>query len=856
MAKKPGSATNAKSGLKGWQRNLLIHLGILVAAYVVIAVYFFPATFEGKVPDQHDIIEYQGMAKETNDFREETGEEALWVSTLFSGMPAFQASIRHFGNWFWQINQLLWFGLPRPANYIFMMFAGFFFLLRVLKVNPWLSGAGAAAFAFSSYFFIILDVGHTSKANAIAYMAPILASILLTYRGKYLLGGVLTACFVALQMTSNHYQITYYTILIIAVMAIFMLVDALRNEGIAKFIKASAILLVAGVIGVGPTFGNLWTTLQYASQTMRGETELTTANASDQGGLDIEYAYRWSYGVGETMTLLIPNFYGGASQVEVDRDTDTYKEIRRAFGNSPQVSQILENFPAYWGDQPGTSGPVYVGAIIVFLFLLGLLVVEGPARWWLLTATILSLLLSWGKNLMWFNELMFNYFPAYNKFRAPSMALIIAEFTMPILGFLGLQKVLETERKGPEWQKMQRMVLIAGGITAGLSLLFAVAGSALLSFSGPVDSQMGQLAEYLEDYRQSIFTRDAFRSFGLIAATAAIIWFYLRNNIKSAVPVYVALAVLILIDMIPVAARYLNEDSFITKRTFDANFAPTRADQAILQDTDPNYRVLNLTTSTFNDAKTSYHHKSIGGYHAAKLQRYNDMIGRHIQPEMQQLIGTLQNQQELTDSVLRGALAQLDVLNMLNTRYFIINPQGMPLQNSAAMGNAWFVQNIQQVNSPDEEIAAINQVNVRNTAVVDVSYEEGRFGDQLEGVTAGQDPNAAIVQTDWKPNYIAYQTNSGAEGVVVFSEIYYNGGKGWNAYLDNEPVPHFRANYILRGMTVPAGSHIIEFRFEPEAYWIGNQVALVFSILLVLGLLGAFAYEFLQFRKKEQQEEA
>ncbi|MEM9986950.1 MAG: hypothetical protein AAF804_17800, partial [Bacteroidota bacterium] len=527
--------------------------------------------------------------------RKETGEEALWVSSLFSGMPAYQTSIRHYGNLFWQINQVLWLGLPRPANYIFLIFAGFFFLLRVLKVDPWLSAAGATAFAFSSYFFIILDVGHTSKANAVAYMAPLLASVLLTYRGKYLLGGALTAFFTALELTCNHYQVTYYLILMLVIMAIFMLVDALRKDYVLEFLKASGILLLAGGIGLGPSFAQVWTTLQYSADTMRGKTELSTGPQGGKSGLDINYAFRWSYGIDESFTLLIPNYYGGASQVQLDRQSDTYKEIKKAFGNSQQVNQILNNFPAYWGTQPGTSGPVYVGAIVVFLFFLGLMLVPGPTRWWLLVATAFGLILSWGRNLMWFNELMFNYLPIYNKFRAPTISLIIVEFTMPLLGILGLQKLIEDAQEANNRSALQRKVWIAAGVAGGLALVLALLGPALLSFSGPSDARMGQLASYLEDHREAIFRADAFRSFGLIAASALLIWLYLRGSIKQSMALFLGLTALILIDLVPVANRYLNEDSFVSKRNYEANFAPSPADQFILQDSDPNFRVLNLS---------------------------------------------------------------------------------------------------------------------------------------------------------------------------------------------------------------------------------------------------------------------
>lgn len=829
----------ASSGnIAPWQRQVLIHLGILAAFYVVVVLYFQPLVFEGKVPDQHDLIQYKGMAAETEQFREETGEEALWVSTLFGGMPAFQTSVKHFGNWMVAINQFLWMGLPRPANYIFLMFAGFFFLMRVIKADPWVSAAGAAAFALSSYFFIILDVGHTSKANAIAYMAPLLGAVLLTYQGKYLLGGALTAFFTALEVSANHYQITYYLLLVFAAMGVFMLVEAIREKKVADFAIASAIVIGAGAIGVGPNIARLWTTYEYTAVTMRGESELTTPNKANQDGLDIGYAFRWSYGPSETLNLLIPNLYGGASAVAVDRDSDTYEEIRRVFGRTQQINQLLNNFPAYWGPQTGgTSGPVYVGAIVCFLFLFGLLVLKGSARWWLLGATLISFFLAWGRHMLWFNEFMFNYLPIYNKFRAPSMALVIAELTMPLLGFWGLAQMFNEEKTAENKAKYIRALYIAAGITGGIALLFALAGGGLLSFSRPDETRYGQLLDYLISYRQEIMRADALRSLGLIVVAAGLLWLYWQDRLKSGMVVALSLVGLILVDMIPINRRYLNDDSFVSDRRYEQNFDPSPADRYILQDQSPGYRVLNLTVSTFNDALTSYHHRSTGGYHPAKLRRYQDLIDRHLITEMQAFQQFLQSdQQQLTDSLLQDHLASLQVLNMLNTQYIIINPQGRPVQNLQAYGAAWYVRDIKFVNSPDEEIAALSGISPRRTAVVDQTYEDGAFATQLEGVDAAGGMGGQVVLQSFAPNALTYQTNSSAEGVVVFSEVYYNDGKGWQAYIDGEPVPHFRADYVLRGLVVPAGEHTVEFRFEPRAYFVGNQISMVFSII-VIGLM-------------------
>jgi hypothetical protein len=851
----PSSAPAKGQGLKPWQQQALIHLGILAAFYVVVVFYFKPVVLEGEVLNQHDFVQYKGMAHETEAFREETGEEALWTSTLFGGMPAYQTSVVYGGNWFSSLQQIFWAGLPRPANYIFMMFAGFFFLLRVLKVNPWLSAAGAAAFALSSYFFIILDVGHTSKANAIAYMAPLLASILLTYQGKYLIGGALTAFFTALEVTANHYQITYYLLLVLLLLGIFFLIDAIQQKKVADFAMASAILIGAGALGVGPSIAQIWTTMEYTDVTMRGRSELSSVDRKNDDGLDIGYAFRWSYGPSETLNLLIPNLYGGASAVALDRDSDTYQEVRNAFGNSQQVNQFLGNFPAYWGPQTGgTSGPVYVGAIVCFLFVLGLLVVQGPVRWWLLATTLLSFFLAWGRHMMWLNEFLFYYLPIYSKFRAPSMALVIAELSMPLLGFLGLATVFKSEKTAAERDRLLRALYLAAGIVGGLALLFAVAGTGLLAFSRP-DEQYGQLLDYIVSYRQSIMRADAIRSFALIAASAGIIFAYLRGQLASVMVASLGIAGLVMIDMVPVNLRYLNEDSYVSERRYEQIFEASPASQYILQDETPGFRVLNLATSTFNDGLTSYHHRSVGGYHAAKLRRYQDLIDRHISQEMGQLTQFIQsNQQQLTDSMIQAQMARLDVLNMLNTRYVILNPQGRPVQNLQTLGAAWYVSQVKLVNSPDEEIQALGEIAPKVTAVVDQAYEGGAFAAQLQGVNPASGANGRVVLEAFSPNSLTYQTNSSAEGVVVFSEIYYNSGKGWQAYLDGEPVPHFRADYVLRGMVVPAGQHRIEFRFEPKAFRIGNQISMVFSLMVLLLLataLGLGVYRAQQSRGKE-----
>lgn len=838
--------------MKPWQRQLLTHGGIVLGFLVLMIGYFNPIVFDGKVIQQGDIIHFQGMAKETQDFRKETGEEALWVSTLFSGMPAFQTSVHFPNNLFGYIDQFFTFGLPRPVNYLFLTFIGFYFLLLTLRVNPYLSGLGALAFALSSYFFIIQSAGHTSKANAIAYMAPVLAGILMTYRGKILLGSALTAFFLALEIHANHYQMTYYLAMAILLLGIFFGIDAIRNNTLPHFAKASGMLLLAAVLGVAPNAGRLLTTAEYAAETMRGSSELQEARGEGEAknGLNKDYALRWSYGVAETFTFLIPNFHGGASYGDVGQH-ETYDLLRQQV-NAGQAKNIVKNWVTYWGDQPNTAGPVYVGAIVCFLFVLGLMWVPGRLKWWLLAITLMSVMLAWGSNFLLLTDLFFEYFPAYNKFRAPSMFLVIAELSMPLLGILALHQLFK-EKEGKASAQRMKQLYIAAGATGGLALLLAALGPSLFDFTRPADTQtlssmLGlepnspQFNAFLDATiadRATIFRNDALRSALFIALAAGLLWLYVKDRLGQSLLIG-GLAALVIIDMLPVNRRYLNENNFVSEGQYQRNFAPTPADKAILQDTDPNYRVFNITAGNpYSDAATSYFHKSIGGYHAAKLRRYDDLITNHIEPERSEFIGILRAQLQPSDSAFRARMQDLQVLNMLNTRYLIYNQEAPPLRNPAAMGNAWFVEEVQMVDNADEEITALDAFDPAQTAIVDQ-----RFADRLEGFRAGADPSASIRLIDWQPNHLTYESTTSRDMLAVFSEVYYNDGKGWNAYVDGQKVEHLRANYILRAMVVPAGSHTIEFKFEPASYYQGETISLIASILLLLAVGAALYLEF------------
>jgi hypothetical protein len=785
-----------------FRRDVLPHVLAVFLFLILTVTYFFPIFFDDKTLAQGDVLQFRGGAKEIIDYRERTGEEALWTNSMFGGMPAYLISTQFSGDLVRYVHQLATVGLPPIALNIFLTLVCAYVLFASMGMSVWLSIIGAIAMAFTSYNIIILVAGHNTKSIAIAYAPLVLAGLLYTYRRNIWLGVALFSLGLALHVRANHIQITYYLMLMVLIFGIIELVYALRHKALVPFLQRSAVLMLGAVLAVGVSFGRLYTTATYGQYSMRGGTELRTGEeVGTATGLSQEYAFNWSYGVGETITLLIPNFYGGGSSQRLTPDMETYQRFVQMGVPAAQLREA--RLPFYWGDQPSTSGPVYVGAIICFLFVLGLLVADNRLRMWLLLATILSVMLAWGRNFPAFNNLIFDYLPGYNKFRAVSMTLVIAQLAMPLLALVALYRFL----RSAEAKEMQRNLLIAAGITGGICLLVALfAGTA--SFTGAVDAQLAQYPiDAIRADRASMMRGDAFRSLIFIVLAAGLLFFYLRKTISSTVAV-LGVGLLILVDLWTVDKRYLSNDDF-QRRVTENFFQPTPVDQAILRDPDPHYRVINME-NPFNDARTSYFHKSVGGYHGAKLQRYQDVIEQHLS---------------------RG---NTEVFNMLNTRYIITGQQEQPVQrNPGALGNAWFVEQVKPVNTPNEEIAALNGLKAATEAVVDVSkfpVSETQFSAQ----------NSTIRLTEYEPNYLKYEANAAQEGMVVFSEIYYP--EGWNAYLDGQPVEHIRANYILRAMTVPAGKHVIEFRFEPKEYAIGNTVSLVSSVLLLLALVGAVVY--------------
>jgi hypothetical protein len=801
-----------------FKRDVLPHVIAVFIFLILTAVYFSPVLFQDKGLAQHDIQQFQGGAKEIQDYRTATGEEALWTNSMFGGMPAYLINTHFPGDWSGYIHKILSFNLPALAGNIFITLVCAYILLVAMGMSSWLAIAGAVAFAFTSYNIIILEAGHNTKSLTIAYIPMVLAGLIYALRRNLWIGAALFAVGLTMNLHFNHLQMTYYLLLLVIVFGVVEIIYAIKHGTIAELLKRGLVLGVAAILAVGVNFGRLYTTAEYSKHSIRGKSELTQPNSGDNigSGLDREYAFNWSYGVSETMTLLIPDFYGGSSSASLDTDSETYKAFTNMGVPQGQAEQIVkQGLPMYWGPQPMTSGPVYVGAIICFLFVLGIFIVDR--RWvsWLVAGTLLSVMLAWGKNFEVFNYFMFDYFPGYNKFRAVSSALVIAQVAIPFLGILALWKLINERGR---IEGLDKKLLISGGITAGICLLvWLFAGTA--SFVGASDQQLIQAQfpiDAIRADRESMMRSDAFRSLIFIVLAAGLLYFYLKNKLSATVAI-AGVGVLLLADLWAVDKRYLNHDDF--QRNVVANyFQPTPADRLILQDKDLSYRVINLP-NPFNEARTSYFHKSVGGYHGAKLRRYQDVIDRHIS----------QN--------------NLEVYRMLNTRYAITGDPKQPVQRvPGALGNAWFVEEVKPVQSPDEELKALTMFDAGTTAVIDVT----KFPIEKQSFSAN---NGEVKLVEYQPNYLRYTYEATQEGLVVFSEIYY--ADGWQAYLDGQPVDHIRANYILRAMQVPAGKHTIEFRFAPQSYTLGNTISLVSSILLMLVVLGAIAYAV---RKKPTKE--
>ena len=814
--------TTQATALQQAQKPKVWHYIIAILAFAVISwVYFYPV-MQGKRVKQHDMEMHKGMAQELTQYRESTGETALWTNSAFSGMPAWNISAPQKTNLFQYVHKVLSIGLPSPLGSVFISMLGFFILLLVLDVGVWVSALGAIAYGFTSYLYIIIGAGHNAKAVAMAYMAPVIAGVLLTYKGKYLWGLVLTAIAASLELYANHLQITYYLILILVVIVIAEFISDIRQKKLLHFVKASLMLVLVAVISVLTFSTKLYANYEFGKETTRGKPVLTSNESNQTQGLDRDYITQWSYGKGETWSLMIPNAKGGASAY-IGKQNPVLEKADRQFKDSIAQSN------AYWGDQPGTSGPVYVGAIVVFLFVLGALTVKGKLKWALLIATVLSILLSWGKNFMGFTNFFPDYIPGYDKFRAVSMTLVIAEVTMPLLGFLGLAEIVKSPENA---KKNMTKFFIALGVTAGFCLLFYLMPKTFFNFLSQEEAKQfasmsagkdgaiyAQFASQLEDVRVAIFRKDALRSLIFIILAAVPLFLYVKGKLK-AVPAFAVLAALILVDMFPIDKRYLNNDNFIDKAKFDKPFVAAPANQYILNDKALSYRVADITRDMFNDASTCYFHKSIGGYSGAKLRRYQDVITQYLGPGLNRL------RSAKTAEDMARQLAQQEVLNMLNTKYIIFNPQSQPFENPFAYGNAWMVNDVQIANTPNDEFNALATSDLHRTAII---------GKEFEQEVASYRPQAedgSITLTDYKPNQLTYSFSANENKLVVFSEIWTS--KGWTMRIDGQESPLLRANYLLRAAMVPAGQHEIVMRYEPKIWKVGGIVSLVSSLAIIL----------------------
>ncbi len=820
--------------LKGY----LPYLGSLLLFITLSFVYFSPV-LEGKKLPQLDNTHAIAMSKELNDYEKQTGEKAMWTNSMFGGMPAYQIKGDSSKNIFSYLNKYTRLGLPyETVAIVFLYMLGFYLLLLSMKLDNWLSAIGAIAFAFGSYNLIIIIAGHITKTYAIALMAPVVAGVLFAYNKNRFLGGIITAVALGMEIAYNHVQITYYLAFMVGFIVLSRLVYAIKEKTLKAFSQTTAILGLAALLAILPNVTNLWTTYEYGKYSIRGASELTPKQGQkEHSGLDIDYAFGWSYGKHETLTLLIPNVVGGESATLASSD-EAMKQV------DPRLKEYVGQSSQYWGGRVFTSGPVYAGALICFLFFIGAFYYKGKERWWLIGITVFSIMLAWGKNLQWFNYFMFYNFPLYNKFRTVEMALVLASMAMPLLGFLGLKILIE---KPEELKKDSKWFAIAFGLTGGLSLIMALFPTAFYSFLSPQeaqaigsqinqggqDAQMYQLLESnLIAARQVLFTADAWRSFVFILLGSASIWFYAQGKLGKRYLIW-GLALIIFIDLWGVSKRYLNNDDFISNTNARKELAQSKADQEILKDRDDYYRVFPIYRNPFNDGNTPYWHKSVGGFHGAKLRRFQDVADNYLSPNFQELQNVLQTAK--TPGDLETALESMQVLNMFNTKYLIYNPGAAPIFNPSYMGNAWFVKTIKEVANPDEEIAALGTTDLSSTAVV-----EKRFIDKVKGYSRDS-IMGHIELTSYAPDYLIFESNTNQDQLAVFSDVYYD--KGWKAYIDGEEAEIIRANYLLRGLMVPAGEHAIEFRFEPRSFAIGQTLAIISSVLiLILMVVAAFMW--------------
>ena len=809
--------------MKKGLRFFFIHFFVTVFFILAALAYFHPV-LQGKVIYQHDIAQYTGMAKEQNDFRKQYDVEPYWTNSAFGGMPTYQLGANYPHNYIKQLDRLIR-TLPRPADYLFLYFIGFYILLCCLKIDYKLAIVGALAFGFSTYLIIILGAGHNAKAHAMGYLPMVLGGIILVFRKKYLWGFILTALAMALEIVANHYQMTYYFMLLVLVLGLVYLVDAIKRKELKHYFLSVGLLVFAVGLGIAANATGLMATKEYADWSTRGKSELTInpdgTVKENTGGLSKEYITQWSYGISESLNLFVPRLFGGASQEDLGEDSKSFNYLIDKGLPRSSALDFVSGIPLYWGSQPITSGPAYIGAVLLFLFVLGLFLVRGKHKWWLFFGSLVSLVLSWGKNFSVLTDFMIDYFPLYDKFRAVSSIQIILELCVPILAIIALKKVLSNK---VDVKDKLSSLKIAVGIILGLGvLLFVFKG--MFDFIGPADDRLRmtgleELPEMLRLDRKAVYTSDLFRSLGYVLFAAALLWFLIKQKLKPNLAI-IAIGALIVFDLVGVNLRYVNSDSFVSKRKMLQPFQTTAADSQILKD-DGVFRVFDQTEG-FDSAKTAYFHNSITGYHAAKPAGMQDLFDYHVYN------------------------GNLSIFNMLNVKYVVRQDEEgnkFPIENPNANGNAWFIKELKQVTSADDEIKALDSLDTRNVAVVNsaVFKNINRFDYQVDSI-------ATISLVDYKPNHLTYESKNQNAGVAVFSEMYY--ANGWNAYIDGKLLDHFKVNYVLRALKIPEGNHTIEFKFEPKVVQLGSQITLASTIVLALVLLGGIGFTFWKARKED-----
>ncbi len=823
---------------KHW-RSILINGGIILL-FITLSLFYFNPVLKGEELNAGDISNWVAMSKEARDYNQQNDDIAYWTNSMFGGMPTYFISFPRRENWIGNMASFVSSPIPQPANTIAIGFVCFFIMCLLLGINRWNAFIGSLMWALGGYFFILLSAGHYTKVHTLMYAPLLIGGVLYTYNRKAIMGALVAAMGLSLMIWANHPQMTYYAGLCVIIIGLAYLVDAIREKQLMPFVKSSAILIIALLLAVGSNYGIISSSLEYSKYSTRGKSDLNKLKKEQSGGLDKSYILDYSYDLGEAMTSFIPGFKGRGMQEDLGDKSETFKVLSR-FQNKTQARKTVEQMPAYWGSQPISTAPFYFGAVVFFFFVLGLFILKGRDKWWVLAMVLLAFVLSLGKNIEWLSHFLIDYFPGYNKFRDVKNIVFLQHLAMVIMAMFAMKEVISSK---DDKSKFTKHIIYSWGILGALCLLFVLIPSLAGNFSSPTDARLAQagwpeeLINALRLDRKDILRTDAMRSLFFVSVAAVIVWLYAKSKLKITYTI-LGLALAVLVDLWSFDKKYLNNDNFISAKKVENTFSPSAADKAILNDKDPNFRVLNITVNPFADASTSYFHKSIGGYHGAKLERYQELWDFQITKEMQGLFS-------VEGDNLDHYLSNAGILNMLNTKYIIHSPNSRPILNRNAMGNAWLINQVRLVEDADAEMSALSNFNPKQEAIVDE-----QFAHLLANIKEAAPQNQSIKQTKYSPNHSSYEANISAPTLAVFSEIYYPAG--WVAYVDNQKTEHLRANYVLRALPLEQGVHTIDFKFESETDRQGKLISTICSILLLLSIA---MVGYISLRKKEEDNEA